>query len=379
MSADTDAPIVRDAVLSDGDAVQKLQEDVGIPVRPGLDWPRLWRDNPAWLASGQDSRIGWALESQGEIVGFLGSIPLLYQYGDRTLTAAAAAWFAVRVQYRGYGLALTSAFFKQDNVDLWLNTTANESSGKIFHAFHAHPVPQEGYTTAYFWVLQAHPFLKSAIRKVTRREGIARIGGALASPLLWADTAIRRRKPSLGNSRRSSTAVDIGLMDVPDLDEEFDELWTRKLTESKRLLALRTSEMLRWHFDRSETDEKIKVLCARQDGRLIGYAITAREHLIDLDLIRTRIVDIFVEQDDPEIVDRLLLAAHEHATQDGSHVLEVIGFPNNIRERFLPGKPYTRSLPNCTYFYRVLDEGLEKDLEGSEVWYASLFDGDASL
>jgi len=291
---------------------------------------------------------------------------------------ATAAWYAVHPQYRGYGLALAAEFFKQKNVDIWLNTTANEASSKIFQAFQARPVPQEGYTTAYFWVLRPHAFLKAALRKVTRRQDVARVGGALASPFLWADIAIRRRKP-WAESRRSPTRGDISILDVTDLDEEFDGLWSRKLKEGKRLLALRTRETLRWHFDRSGTGDRVKVLCARRTGRLIGYAIIAREQSVEIDLVRTRIVDIFVEKDEPEIVDRLLSAAHDYATGDGSHVLDVRGFPKNIRQRFLAGKPYSRELPSCTYFYKVLDEGLRRDLTRSDAWYASLFDGDASL
>ena len=378
MSSDGDAPIVREAVLADVDEVQKLHESVGMPVRPGVEWLRLWRDNPVWPMEADKQRIGWALEAQGNIVGFLGSVPLLYQYGDRTLAAASAAWFAVHLRYRGYGLALTAAFFRQDNVDIWLNTTANEDSGKVFQAFQARPVPQEGYTTAHFWVLRPHGFLKAALRKVTRRNDVALVGGSLASPLLSADIAIRGKRPSAGN-RTSSAVVDISLLDVADLDEEFDELWSRKLKERKRLLAIRTAETLRWHFNRPEEGERIKVLCGRRNGLLIGYAIIAREHLAEIDLVRTRIVDIFVEKDEPEIVDRLLVAAYEHAAGDGSHVLEVIGFPEKIRERFLLGKPYSRKLPSCTYFYRVLDESLGRELAGADAWYASLFDGDASL
>jgi hypothetical protein len=378
MRRESGSPVVREALLTDGDEIQKLHEEVGLPSRPGVDWLRLWRDNPAWPLVGDKPSIGWVLETGGEIVGFLGSIPLQYRYGEQTLTAVTAAWYAVRLQYRGYGLGLTAAFFKQDNVDIWLNTTANESSGKIFQAFQALHVPQEGFSTAYFWVLRPHAFLAAALRKVMRREDVARVGGILGSPLLWADTTIRRRKPSTGK-RPSSTPVDISLLDVRDLDEEFDDLWSRKLNERKRLLALRTSETLRWHFDRPETGERVKVLCCRRDGRLTGYAIIAREHLTEIDLVRTSLVDIFVEHDEPEIVDRLLLVAHEYAAGDGSHVLEVIGFPENIRQRFLQSRPYSRKLPNWTYFYRVLDEDLGRDLVGPDDWYASLFDGDATL
>ena len=116
MSVGGGVPIVREAVLADADEIQKLTEKVGMPVRPGLDWPRFWRDNPVWPSTSQEPRIGWALETHGQIVGVVGSIPQQFQYGDQKLIGATAAWYAVHPQYRGYGLALTAEFFKQKKI-----------------------------------------------------------------------------------------------------------------------------------------------------------------------------------------------------------------------------------------------------------------------
>ena len=140
-------------------------------------------------------------------------------------------------------------------------------------------------------------------------------------------------------------------------------------------MSYRTSEDLRWHF----AGQKAKVLCCEYDGQLKGYAIVTREDSQTLSLARSWIYDMFVENDDPKVVNQLLEAAYSYAVADGSHVLEVMGFPHSIRKQLLRNRPYSRKSPNLSYFYTARDRSVEKKLQDGDAWYACPFDGDASL
>jgi hypothetical protein len=91
------------------------------------------------------------------------------------------------------------------------------------------------------------------------------------------------------------------------------------------------------------------------------------------------VIDLIAERDDAGVVGRLLGAAHEHARTEGSHILEVIGFPAVLRERFGAGRPYARRLPSWQFWYKAVDPALAPALNRAEAWYGNSYDGDASL
>ena len=154
---------VREARFSDFRAVAELKQRWGIDADSWENWERLWRHNPA-LAQGTEERpIGWVLEAGGSIVGFLGSIPLLYRFGDRTLTAVSSHGLVVEPGYRAAALSLVANFYCQRSVDLYLVTSAIPEVGRIARAFKSDALPQEDYGTVLFWVLQSYPFAQVVI------------------------------------------------------------------------------------------------------------------------------------------------------------------------------------------------------------------------
>lgn len=367
-------PTIREAIFEDREAVRSLHETVGLPVGARDNWPGLWKDNPAWSEAAPKPDMGWVLETEGRIVGYLGNVHSLCRFAKKTLVATAASGYAVDPSYRGYGLLLAAAFFKQKDVDILLNTTANVVAASIFQRFNAIPLPQQDYNKILFWVLRPQPFVSSVLSKMGFSSTLAMFSSHILANFLRADIAIRNRKLQR-KTTRSGQGGDIRVIDILEIGPEFDDLWFRKIGEENRLLSYRTAETLRWHF----AGQRAKVLCCDRDGQLKGYAIVTREDSQTLRLARSWIVDIFVENDDPQVVYRLLEAAYSHAVADGSHVLEVMGFPQSIRKELLRSRPYSRMTPNLPYSYRARDSGVQKELQDADAWYACPFDGDASL
>src|SRR5271170_7380002 len=138
---------LREARFSDFEAVAELKRRWGLNADSFENWERLWRQNPALVHGGLERPIGWVLEADGAVVGYLGNISLLYRYGDRPLTAVTAHGLVVDPPYRAVSLTLVAAFFRQKPVDLFISTTAIESVGKIALAFKSAPLPQPDYDT----------------------------------------------------------------------------------------------------------------------------------------------------------------------------------------------------------------------------------------
>ncbi|MBZ5666371.1 MAG: hypothetical protein LAO30_17385 [Acidobacteriia bacterium] len=365
--------LIRQAEFTDFEAVCALNHRLGQGPDSMENWHRLWRDNPA-VAQGAPARIGWVLECAGKVVGFLGSIPLLSEYDGRLLFTAATCRFAIEPAHRPSGHLLVTSFLRQKDVDLFLNTTATVSAGKIMMALKAAPVPQSDYGKVLFWVLKPRAFADAVLTKMGVRSSLRPIGGFLAAGALAAETAFRRRTP-----RENPSRYRVVVSSVDRLGETFDRFCLEQTRTAKRLIGVRTSDIMHWHFVPPQSRRATEALSCYSAGALVGYAIMRHEVETGSTLRRSLIADLLVQNDDPLAVEQLLVAAYRSAKQSGSHVLEVIGFPKQVRRVLLQHKPYSRDYPASPYFYKARDRQLHDELSNENAWYACPFDGDATL
>ena len=96
-------------------------------------------------------------------------------------------------------------------------------------------------------------------------------------------------------------------------------------------------------------------------------------------LRRSIIADMIARKDNPEVLAALCVAAYDQAKQAGSHILEVLGFPQTVRSVCSRWNPYLRKYPACPFYYKAVDPLLHKQLADASAWYASPFDGDTTL
>ncbi|MGB3550852.1 MAG: hypothetical protein WA993_09185 [Candidatus Binatus sp.] len=366
--------IVREAGFDDFEAVRSLRLRFGLGDDSPQDWRSLWLDNPA-LARTTHLPIGWVLEAERRIVGFVGSIPTQVAFGEQTLLAVSAHAMTIEPEYRrSYRLSLNAPLFSLEGVDLVLNTSANYGSGRIVQAFGAVPVPSPDYDRSLFWVLRPGAFLRAYLRRRVASRLLAAALGWCGAGLLAADRVVRRRRPT-----RPGGATDLSICEIDQIGEEFDGLWARKTREPLRLMSVRTAETLRWHFRQSPGAHWAKAVCCSRAGRLAGYAIIMRQDAPDVGLARIRIADLLAENDDPEVIDDLLWASYQQARRDRVSVLELVGFPGTIRARLARGKPYSRQLDAWPYFYRAARTELQARLGSEQAWYACPYDGDDTI
>ncbi len=142
------------------------------------NWERLWRYNPALAYMGTERPIGWVLEADNRIVGYIGNIRRLYRYGNKTLTSVTGHGLVVEPAYRGIGVSLNAAYFRQKSVDLYIATGAIAPVEKIGRAFKSEGL-SDGYDAATFWVLQAYPFAQAVMRKLSLTGPASYAGGIL--------------------------------------------------------------------------------------------------------------------------------------------------------------------------------------------------------
>lgn len=365
---------VREARFSDFESVRSLNSRLGQGPDSLANWQRLWLENPA-LTDDQERRpIGWVIEASQEVVGFLGSVPLQYEFRGSALRVAATCRFAVDPAYRAFSHLLVVSFLRQQNVDLFLNTTATVAAGKIMTALKASPLPQPDYGTVLFWVLHPNPFAEEVLKKVGIRAPFVKAGSALASLALRGDVLIRRRNP-----RRASDRYVVREESVQEIGQEFEELWSQDSSRSSILWATRTPEIMRWHFDPPGNRRSAVVVSCRVAGRLVGYLVVRHEPVDTEGIRRSLVADLLVPDGDPDVLEHLFTAACRSARTAGCHVLEVIGFPESIRQVIWKWKPYVRQYPAPPFFFKTREKLLHEQLLDKNAWYACPYDGDATL
>jgi len=365
---------VREAQFSDYEGITDLKQRWGLVPDPLENWEHLWRHNPALKHSAAKRAIGWVVEAEGRIVGYLGSISSTYRFGDKTLTAVIGSGFVAEPAYRAHTVRLMGAFYAQKSVDLYISTTAVEATGKIACAFGCEPMPQKDYETVMFWVLRPYPFFQTVMKKLQIKPALTNVLGPLGAVGVGMDKLLRGRWP-----RRPAKAFTVSEMKASEIGEEFENLWKEKLGEGTRLLADRSVETMRWHYDLPRDRAKTSVICCRKQGQLLGYLVIRDEAGQTNGSRRSLVADMLARQDDPEILRTLIVAAYKHAKHAGSHVLEVQGFPAHIRRLCAQWNPYMRSFPATPFYYKGAVPALHKTLADGEAWYGTPFDGDTTL
>lgn len=364
---------LREAQFSDFEGVAALKGRWGLGEDTPENWCRLWRQNPAMAVAKSRLTMGWVLETEGGIVGYQGSIPLLYRFGDRTLVAAASTSLVVERAYRARSIGLLASFYRQAGVELVLITTAIPSVGEVSRALGARALPQRDYDTVLFWILDPHAFAKAVATRLGFKGGTAAAATLLGSLILRTEMRMRHSR------LRATPSLRVTEIPVNDIGEEFQALWTRKIGEKPRLMAERSPPCLRWHFAIPGTASTTAVLCCRHSERLVGYAIL--RHGLDhrTGMRKCQLADLIAEQDNSAVIASLLEAAYANAVAAGNHVFEVIGLPGNIRQIFMSRNPHLRVYPALPFFYKTTDQKLAQALADEKAWYASAFDGDTTL
>jgi hypothetical protein len=377
VSPPTNKPSLREARFEDCDGVLALMRRNGLPVESTTArWHWLWQNNPAIALLQEPWPMGWILENESGIAGYLGNVPMLYRFNGKTLRVGAARGFAVDHSARSHSLRLVAAYFSQTGADLLLNTSANAAAASVWGLCKARTVPQANYDKVLLWILKDRAFVESYLLKLGKAPWLAKLAAFLAAPAVSAEGIVRRRIP-----RSSSSGAVVSVLDPSEIGEEFDVLW-QDIVKSRpdRLLADRSAHSLRWHFDtQNAVERQAKVIALRRNGVLSGYAILTREDSGRLGLKRARISDMIAKDDDVSAIDDLLAASYKQAKATGCHALELVGFPGFVRQRALAANPHIYRLPAPPYWYKARDPLIASELEKELHWYALPYDGDATL
>lgn len=361
-------PFIRPASLDDYPQIAVLQAEYCMDPPPYDQWSQAWTDNPVYKEVQERWPIGWVVEDgQGRVVGSFENIPLSYEFqGARLIAASGRAW-VVDNQYRSYSALLLDEFLRQPNADFYLNTTANAEAYNDFIAFQASRVPVGDWDKTELWIIRYKPFLADWLNR--KRVPFPVALSYPASLALW----LRDRLTPKGLSR-SQHSVEVEQCDGFDIG--FDPFWEALRTKnSSVLLAVRSREVLQWHFRTALLQGRLWIGVIRGTVGIAAYGIFLK-HSTHSQVQRVTLVD-FQALDDPMLLLPIIDWALHKGRAEGVHLLENVGLYIGH------GIPQVRAPYQWrrvwSYLYKAREDKLARVLKEPSVWAPSLFDGDASL
>ena len=361
---------LREASREDYDQIAALESRHGLFVQSPERWRHLWLINPAYRNLQGRLPIGWVMEDeQGQIVASIGNVPLSYELGGRRILAVSGRSWVADLPYRGKALSLLDRVINQPHVDLYLNNTVNAKALNAVSAFDCTRVPVGLWDESAFWITNYQGFVERLL--ATKTTGLAKL---LSYPF---SAAVFLAERITAKGLRSG---DVEVKSVAAFDDRFDDFWMDlKRMNPHVLLAVRTREVLEWHFKHALLENRLWIATVVDNTRLAAYAIFERRDSSGFGLTRMLLVDFQSLDGSTALLEPLLWWALRKCHNEGMHVLQIIGCWLEKGELIEAVAPHRRKLESWRFVYRANNPGLAVTLQNPRTWAPSLFDGDAML
>jgi len=325
------------------------------PEAYDADWQAsIWR----WLESHPlaDEMHRWVLEAEGEIVGHLAALPQCYRVGGQRVVAHTPADYMVLPEYGFHAITLMRKLFRACE-----NCVACDTAPAVI-GVETRLGAQEAGKLQFgikLWDVSGVPSFPTSIPlPVTRlfNRGLRAVDRAL-------DITI-----STDGLRAEVTET---------FDETFDELFD-SVAAKMPCVSEKDATFLRWRYGPRSPQGSATILCVREEGSLLGYAVLwlTREghsgYLLDLTTLPGR----------RDVAGSLLRESIRHFRRLRVH---------SVRYRFIesPTSPRTKDLWRLGFFLgnkrrstllvKFADSDMHKTANDAARWSYSFGDGEATF
>ncbi len=271
-------------------------------------------------------------------------------------------------EYRQYSLLLFREYFAQTNVDLFIDTTANATVGKILTAFGANEIPQ--FPSEHRrWIVRYSDTIENALRR--RRIPAAALW---KHPLGWVCLLWDRagERSQVGRSPRPVRALD-------KFDERFDAVWSTLRNQPNHLLAVRNCAALSWHFGNALRRGASTILVLEEQGDVTGYAVCLWPGVAGIPRGELWVGDLQSIRGDPEDIESLMSGVLRLARRGGATAVRARGINGRKRRMWRTLDSSRDRVPWCPGFYKARSQELHALVGTAGSWGFSLYDGDAVL
>lgn len=358
---------IEEASLHDYEQIAAVVLASGLGIKVRDEWEHMWTENPV-RKEHPDWPIGWVVRDREDIVGFLGNIPLSYQFKGREVLGSGLHGFALEPSHRGLGLLLLNRLLEvAPEVEYFVGSTANPNSSAVLDRLGVGRVPVGDWQNSSFWITNYDGFVSSVASKKGLPGSLAGAGSVVLN--LYNKIS----KPSWPEQAHA-------LHRRNGFDKRFDDFWDElKRAYPNRFLATRSRECLQWHFKYSLAQGRTWVVTHEVNSRVKAYGIFQRQDYPEIKLERMRLVDYQSLPGFESVLPSVLAWGLNEARTQEIHMVEAFGFRPEKQQFIDKLAPHSRKLAAWGYFHKIVSPGLEGDLQDLNVWDPSQYDGDSSL
>jgi len=358
---------VEQAKLDDYEKIATVVLSSGLGIKVREEWEHFWTGNPIRKKQ-PEWPIGWVVRDREEIVGYLGNIPLSYQFKGREVLGSGLHGFALEPSHRGLGLLLLNRLMEfVPRAEYFVGSSANTNSSAVLDRIGIGRVPVGDWQNSSFWITNYDGFVSSAISK---KDLPSFLNGAGSVALKVYDKVSKPAWPRQKHEVSRNSA----------LDKRFDVFWEElQRAYPDRFLANRSREHLQWHFKFSLAQNRTWIVTHELNSRVMAYGIFHRQDYREINLQRIRLVDYQSLPGFEDLLPSILAWGVNEARAQGIHMLEAFGFRSDKQQMIDKLAPHRRKLNAWGYFHKIVSPTLEHELQDLDAWDPSQYDGDSSL
>jgi len=367
---------IREANFSDQEQIAALQEKHGIEADSLDDWNRIWRNNPEITIN---QPIGWVLEHNNKIVGYIGNVPLAYYYKNKKITASAARGWIVESNFRNQALILALKYINQQNVDILINSSSNNVAFNIFTKLGCLPPKNLEFSHSYLWIISPKKISEAFFLRVSFFKIVRIFLSVFFIPILVLIKFINSTQLTYMRFIYQRKFPNIIFKIINPDSSEFDDLFFSRLENNAGLFADRSSKKIRWFSTRQSLG--IKILGCYIDNVLSGYSILTIKNIFNTRISKAILSDFIAPNTNPTILKYMLISSLDLSKKMGVAFFEInpgTKFINYATKGLLPIK---RSRFATPFTYKVLNKEIisSESMENINWELITNFDGDSAL
>ena len=353
---------IRTVKFNDYNRIKKLQLNNNLNILEKKKWTNLFKKNPL-----KKKDNGWIVENGKELVGYIGNIIREYKLNNKIIRTACIHAFVVKKKYRFLSVLLLRKFFLQKNILLFLNTTSNKETSRIWEKFNAKKIPLQSLNAINFIILD----LKEVIRSYFKKKKLYR-NKILIFFTYFLFRILNFRKIEL--IKKTIFYEDIKF--IKKIDSRFDIFFKKYSKNKKKIISNNKSIWLKWIYQEKIDNNKGWIYAATKNSLIVGYACCIEKNNIFTGLRRILITEIHAINNNRTVLKKLISNCIQHARNNNYYVIESVGFDdkkNNLIKSFGSIK---RNFDNFPFYYKSNNYKLNRNLNKSKTWDIGFGDGD---
>ena len=362
---------LRPATLADVESVAGLLREVAFKPRSEAGWRWLFQENPALRDRNPQPEMGWVLEGDGAIDGYVGNVHLDYVLDGKPLRVATDHSYYVRPNVRAESTRLISAFFRQPGVDLFVNTTANEMSAAVYVLFKALAPEDPSFSESLFWVADD----RTALRGTLTKRGVSKPLAAAIATASAPFSRLTRAVIGFAKPPRPAARDEVIEFAPGELDARFDRLWPH-IAAAPGLRVRRDAATLRWYLSDPDAGCNPTVFATADAEGLTGYCAVAEQCPPGSDRKQVCVLDFVLRPGAEHAAQSLLPRVVKHAREVEAGLVFCPPSGPLLAGHLKRLRPYVDRHGRSSHFLRAIHSADTASLARSGVWQATPLDGD---